>query len=74
LSNNLNILFIGPEEEISACPCSVVVITSALHAEGPWFEPRQGQLFGGSFESLNNSRTRVYKTYFTTAYFSIFIR
>ncbi|KRY61552.1 Pre-rRNA-processing protein pro-1 [Trichinella britovi] len=58
LSNNLNILFIGYIEEISACPCSVVVITSALHAEGPWFEPRQGQRFDGSFESLNNSRTR----------------
>ncbi|KRY32550.1 GPI mannosyltransferase 2 [Trichinella spiralis] len=27
----------------SPCSCSVVVITSASHAEGPWFEPRQEQ-------------------------------
>ncbi|KRX67545.1 hypothetical protein T02_12838 [Trichinella nativa] len=33
------------EERVNGCPCSVAVITSALHAEGPWFEPRQGQDF-----------------------------
>ncbi|KRZ80901.1 Pre-rRNA-processing protein pro-1, partial [Trichinella papuae] len=35
-------------DETSVRPCSVAVITSALHAEGPWFEPRQGQSFDRS--------------------------
>ncbi|KRY79080.1 Pre-rRNA-processing protein pro-1 [Trichinella pseudospiralis] len=60
LSENLQTLFINNEEKTGVRPCSVVVITSALHAEGPWFEPRQGQAFDRSFKLLNISGNKTF--------------
>ncbi|KRY01826.1 Pre-rRNA-processing protein pro-1 [Trichinella pseudospiralis] len=60
LSENLQTLFINNEERTGVRPCSVVVITSALHAEGPWFEPRQGQAFDRSFKLLNISGNKTF--------------
>ncbi|KRZ45915.1 Pre-rRNA-processing protein pro-1 [Trichinella pseudospiralis] len=62
LSENLQTLFINNEEKTGVRPCSVVVITSALHAEGPWFEPRQGQAFDRSFKLLNISGNKTLHT------------